>query len=337
LHLSCGNTELKKDVKKFLCISAVILMVKGASQGAEIKGDFAMFNDLVHSNDVVAFLGGADVAAASESGHLETLLAIAFQRQNLHFRNFGWEGSTVFQRRPADIGFPTQKAQLEKAGATLIFLQCGRAEALGRNYSVSAFRSEYEKLIAECLDVTPRIVLVTPPPLENGGAPLPDLSAHNKELAQFVTAIHDLAHEHHFALIDLFKELAQSSSAESRLTENGLQLSPRGQALVASAFVRELGFGPLAAKAGEVDHAGRWLNPAFERVRQQVVSKNKLWFNYWRPQNWAFLGGDRMTQPSSRDHKDPSVRWFPSEIEQFVPLIQQAEAGINESAKLLLK
>ncbi|HEY1049368.1 MAG TPA: hypothetical protein VGE39_06425, partial [Prosthecobacter sp.] len=49
------------------------------------------------------------------------------------------------------------------------------------------------------------------------------------------------------------------------------------------------------------------------------------WHRYWRPANWAFLHGDRTAQPSSRDHVDPTQRWFPSELEKYPPLIQAKE------------
>jgi hypothetical protein len=62
------------------------------------------------------------------------------------------------------------------------------------------------------------------------------------------------------------------------------------------------------------------------------MEKNQLWFNYWRPQNWAFLGGDRITQPSSRDHRDPKVRWFPAEMEKYRPLIQAKEMEMENIA-----
>jgi hypothetical protein len=68
------------------------------------------------------------------------------------------------------------------------------------------------------------------------------------------------------------------------------------------------------------------------RLRQVIVAKNRLWFNYWRVQNWAFLAGDRTNQPSSRDWRDPSIRWFPPEREQFVPLIEAQEKAIWEQA-----
>ena len=77
-----------------------------------------------------------------------------------------------------------------------------------------------------------------------------------------------------------------------------------------------------------------WKSPALESVRRAVVEKNRLWFEYSRPMNWAFLGGDRQFVPSSRDPNDLKVRIFPREMEKFVPLIQKADAKIDELAKV---
>ncbi len=63
-------------------------------------------------------------------------------------------------------------------------------------------------------------------------------------------------------------------------------------------------------------------------LTQALREKNTLWFHYWRPQNWAFLGGDRTEQPSSRDHVDRSKRWFPAEMEQWLPLIEGKERHV---------
>ena len=65
-----------------------------------------------------------------------------------------------------------------------------------------------------------------------------------------------------------------------------------------------------------------------ERLRQLILEKNRLWFDYWRPQNWAFLHGDRVEQASSRDHRDPKKRWFPEEMEKFLPLIEAKQREI---------
>ena len=68
-----------------------------------------------------------------------------------------------------------------------------------------------------------------------------------------------------------------------------------------------------------------------ERLRALIRAKNRLWFDFWRPMNWAFLHGDRTEQPSSRDYRDPKVRWFPAEMDRFLPLIEAKEKAIANS------
>ncbi len=281
------------------------------------------------SNDVVAFVGGSDVAAAQFTGHLEALLAVNFP--GARFRNFGWEGDTVFAR-PREIGFPPLAEHLKRAGVTVVVLQFGRTEVLGNKHSVQSFTAAYEKLLDECAQQNPRLVLVTPPPFERAGEPLPDLSAFNTNLAVQAEGIRALAKKRGLPVVDLFREFRATKHDQPRLTDNGLQISPSGHALVAAAFLRQMGFGELAARTGDVSITGAWANPLFENLRAVVVQKNRLWFDYWRPQNWAFLGGDRTTQMSSRDHLDPKVRWFPAEMENFVPLIRAKEDEMKQRA-----
>jgi hypothetical protein len=286
----------------------------------------------IRSNDVVGFLGAADVAAASFTGHLEALLAVRFP--GARFRNFGWEGDTVFAQ-PRDFGFPPLAEHLKRAEVSILFLQFGRTEALSSKRSVAEFYAAYDKLLTECARQTARIVLVAPPPFEAGGGSLPDLSKRNVQLAEHAEAVHRLAQQRSLPLVDLFAEFGGTNHAEPRLTDNGLQLTPRGNALVAEAFLRQPGFQKLASQPGEPDVAGAWPDSSFEKLRQVVIEKNQLWFNYWRPQNWAFLGGDRITQPSSRDHRDPKLRWFPAEMEKYLPLIRAKEAEMEQMAAVI--
>ena len=281
----------------------------------------------LQKGDVVAFVGGADVAAALESGHLETLLTARFHGLDVRFRNFGWEGDTV-HAQPRDVGFPSLRFHLKRAAATVIVIQFGRCESLSGQAGLSDFIRDYGNLLNECAGLTPRLVLVTPPPFERSGGLLPDLSRRNSDLAVYSRAIHKLARERHLPIVDLFSELGGESHREPRLTADGLQLTPRGHALVAAAFVRQLGFVKFAAAAGAPDDNGAWPNVPLERLRHLVVAKNRMWFNYWRPENWAFLGGDRTEQPSSRDYRDPRIRWFPTEMEKFVPMIEAKEREI---------
>lgn len=72
--------------------------------------------------------------------------------------------------------------------------------------------------------------------------------------------------------------------------------------------------------------------PEFDQanaLQETIRQKNSEFFNYWRPQNWAFLQGDLTEQPSSRLHDNPKLRWFPDEMKGFLPLIGRKETEID--------
>lgn len=283
----------------------------------------------LRTNDVVAFVGGADVSAAQFSGYLESLLSARWP--GVRFRNFGWEGDTVYEQ-PRDFGFPPLKEHLRKAGATVILLQFGRSEALEGKAKLPEFSAAYKKLINALRAPDVKLVLVTPPPFESAPRPLPDLRGRNEDLAAYVEAIREIGTGEKLPVIDVFADLDRKALSH-RLTEDGLQLTPGGQALLARSIASQLGLQGEVESAGEITYAGEWTNANFERLRRVIIAKNRLWFNYWRPQNWAFLGGDRISQPSSRDYRDPSIRWFPTEIEKFNGLIRAKEGEIVELAR----
>ncbi|MDA1277850.1 MAG: GDSL-type esterase/lipase family protein [Verrucomicrobia bacterium] len=282
-------------------------------------------------NDVVAFVGGADVSSAQYAGHLEALLTARYSGSGVRFRNFGWEGDTV-NDQPRDVGFPSLIDHLAQNGVTVIIVQYGRGESLSGSAGLPGFITAYSQLMEEFSKLTPRLLLVTPHPFEKGGGSLPDLSQRNSDLEQYSIIIRAIARQRKLPVIDLFAEFGGESHSVLQLTQDGLQVTPRGHGLLAAAFVRQLGFSELAGSAGAPSANGVWPVENFEKLRQAVIAKNTLWFNYWRPQNWAFLGGDRTSQPSSRDHRDPSIRWFPEEMHNFVSLIEAKEAEIAKLA-----
>lgn len=285
----------------------------------------------LQSGDVVAFLGGEPVVQELEQGHLESLLAAAFPGEGIRYRNMGWEGDTVFEQ-PRDVNFPGVPEQLERVKATVVFCQFGRFESLAGADGLPAFVAAYERLCDEVTKRGARVVLVTPPPFGKPASPLlPDLSAGNADVKVYAAAVKELAERRGFPCVDLFGE-ASDRGLTAVTDEDGLRLSPRGSALLALAAARQLGLGRVAERAGEPDEAGRWSSPEMERLRAAVVAKNEHWFNYWRPMNWAFLGGNRTEVPSSFAPGDATTRIFPAEMEKFVPLIQQAEARVEERA-----
>jgi hypothetical protein len=272
--------------------------------------------------DIVAFVGGGDVAAAQQTGHLESLLSVAHPA--VRWRNFGWEGDTVFAQ-PRDYNFPALPEHLRKAGVTRIFVQFGRMESFAGGKQ--DFRAAYEKLVDTFARITPRLVLVTPVPFERPPAPLPDLTQRNSDLERLCAVIHEIGKARQLPVIDLFAAL---KNQQLHLTEDGLQLTPKGHAVVALAFAKELG---LISRSTKLSDSGAWQDRQLEALRQVIIAKNRLWFDYWRPQNWAFLGGDRIEQPSSRDHRDPKIRWFPEEMRKFEPLIAEKEKEIETLAR----
>ena len=81
-----------------------------------------------------------------------------------------------------------------------------------------------------------------------------------------------------------------------------------------------------AARAGAVARAlGRDERPVPTDLRRSIREKNRLWFDFWRPMNWAFLEGDRDEQPFSRDPRDNRVRGLAIEMQDFLPLIRKLE------------
>jgi len=113
------------------------------------------------------------------------------------------------------------------------------------------------------------------------------------------------------------------------------QLAPYNAAARALALRRDWSFvdataAPLATALTETLGFATSPSPR-PRLATLVRRKNMLWFHYWRPQNWAFLHGDRSEQPSSHDHRDPTKRWFPEEMKQWLPLVAAREKEIQES------
>jgi len=251
------------------------------------------FND----NEVIAVLGGSEAVALMEEGTLEASLLSRFPAQRITLRNLAWESDTVWQQdRPMNFGDLTQ--QLHRSGATAVMLMLGRQECLEKGEAgLPSFRAALEKMVTDCARTTPRLWLVAPPLFGKAAAPLPDLSAHNNVLKQYASAIREIATAHRALFTD-------TTSVEVQ-TRDGLNLTEADLARVATLI------GGTAPEA--------------QGLLATVRAKSKLWHRYWRPSNWAFLYGDRTAQPSSRDHLNPNVRWFPQELEQYRTLITAKE------------
>jgi hypothetical protein len=239
-------------------------------------------------------------------------------------KNFAWEGDTV-AHQPREVNYPTLPQLLARHHATIAFIQFGQTEALAGTNALAAFRHDYGQLLDTLSPVIPRLVLVTPTRWETTPSPLPVHTERNTTLAKYVDAIRELGAARHLPVIDVFTVAQTALAPPSRFTSDGRQLTPEGRALVAARIAQDSGGsngGPGRKTLGFESAEARALQSA-------VVAKNQLWFHYVRPTNWAFLGGDRTDQLSSRDHRDKNLRWFPQEMEQFVPLLEAADERID--------
>ena len=260
-------------------------------------------------NDVVAFVGGEDMVAMAEYGHLESLLVRALPDCRMKFRSLAWEGDTVFEQ-PRDLNFPTLEQQLDEIAATVVIAQFGQMESLAGEEKLPAFTAAYEKLIDRLSGGGKRrIVLVGPTPVAGGSL----LAKRFKSAGAYAEAIREIAQRRGL------RQVSQDDRGDIDAVNyrDGMHLSETGQ--IAAAVRMALGDGKATEESTSTDVL---------RLTDAIRAKNRLWFHYSRPQNWAFLNGDRTKQPSSRDHVDPSKRWFPEEMKQWLPLIEEKEREI---------
>ncbi|WP_395742741.1 hypothetical protein [Prosthecobacter sp.] len=274
---------------------------------AELRPTLAPFaaNKSLMTGEVVAILGGTEAVAVVEDGTLEALLVAQFPGSRIKVRDLSWEADTVFrQDRPMNFGGIPQ--QLQRARATAAMLMFGRQECLERGESgLAEFKTALDKLVSTCATVTPRIILVQPPPFEGA------LAEHNAALKKYAAAITEVAAAHG-AL-----QASQTTPSQPGSTRDGLNLTSSGATLLGTSIAQLWSKDAMAPDA---------------RLKSLIQQKNTLWHRYWRPANWAFLHGDRTAQPSSRDHADPAQRWFPTELEQYLPLIETKENEISQLA-----
>ena len=302
IQIHSGATEIR-----YRNITIEELETKAAPRGAfQLK-----------ANDVIALTGGANIERTRFNGYLQTYLVAGTPDARIKVRNFGWEGDTVFEQwRDAGVVKLTEswrqqrewRTQLRDAGASVVVAQFGQMESLKGIEMLPRFMAAYENLLSEFSEDERRVVLVAPIPFEG------NLAARNPVLEAYTKGIRELA-----AKLQLeFIEIEKPGFTPASLTENGYQLNDSGHRLVAQRIAQGLGFTPVENEA----------------VRLAVLETERLWFDYWRPMNWAFLSGDRTTQPYSKDWRDGSTRIFPQEMEDFLPLLQQADENIwNALAK----
>ena len=282
----------------------------------------------------IVILGGSNAAETQRFGYLETLLAAAHPERRLTLRNMAWPADTVFnQQRPRNFfaankpGYGEKDRRL-KTAVDVVVLWLGQAEALDHSDKVEEFAQAYEETLEQLTLYTGRIVVVTPVPFEDPLGLGLDLQVRTATLGKLAASIRRLAKKRDLPVVDLFRALNGKKA-----TSDGQRLSSHGHWLAAQAFAQQLGYAEPIAKINDTP-AGTLQPSTAEELRLAVRAKDVMWRQFWVPSNWAFLYGNRQTQPSSRSHSNRGYRWFPEEI-QTIPskLVELDRAIYNQVPK----
>ncbi|MDF1656056.1 MAG: SGNH/GDSL hydrolase family protein [Verrucomicrobiales bacterium] len=306
----------------------------------------AIAEPLLKPDDRVVFIGNTLIERARLYGHLEAALQIAAGPEvtGLTFRNLGWSADSVFSDSRSYFGTPEEgRARLaknvEELGPTIVVLGYGTGEAMsveqgwtnekgaadvsaaGLEESLNLFVNAYQKKIDTIRNNSGgsirEMVLLSPPPLENLGAPLPDQTANNKNIAAFRDAIADLAKKNDAQFVDLFAALGgdefDGRIANTALTDNGVHYTEEGYAILAKALLKDLGYDELPVSVADTE--------AKNALRAEIVEKNRLFLHRWRPANETYLFLFR------KHEQGQNAR----EIPMFDPLIEAQETRIAEA------
>lgn len=268
-------------------------------------------------HEVIILAGQTNFVREQKSGDLEAMLTHGLADKAPRFRNMAWEGDTVYEQW-RDLNFGDWKAQLDAVGAGVIIAQFGQVESFDGQARLAEFTSAYHRLLDQFAGRTPRLVLVSPMPFERPvGLHTPDLTQRNADVALYAKAVRDIAQQRGAIFVDLFTPLSQRKGYGLLHTDNGLHLNELGLRTVAQLIAQQLG---VSTSEGD----------DLSALKTLIVEKNRLWFDCWRPANWSFVYGDRVTQMFGKPaDKAPSLK---ESFESHKELIALQDEQIHATA-----
>lgn len=278
--------------------------------------------------DTVVLVGNTVIERAQKYGYVETALSLAAGDKNLRFRNLGWSGDTVYCDArsyfgPPQEGFDRLQELVKNIKPNVMIVCYGAVAAFEGEAGVENFTKGYHRLL-EMFEKTaePRaIVLVSPPPAQTLGAPLPSMDEHNLRLRNYRDIIKAIADErgHHFA--DLFEAMGADKTGDRQpvLTDNGIHYTEQGYKVLAQKLVESMGLTPPSDQQLQSEGA--------KALREMIIAKNLLFFHRWRPANETYLHLFRKHEQGQNA----------KELEQFAPLIESRETEISALKRAALE
>lgn len=277
-------------------------------------------NYRLQPNDRLSLVGGTLIERLQFDGQLEAALYQAVGESGLQIRNLGWSGDDVWGTARAVFGQPSDgferlESDLKLTQPSVVLLAYGANESFAGAAGLEKFQAGLTRMVdmTEALGAKP--LLLTPPPFENLGPPLPDMAQANKDLASYCDAIRGLAAKRGLPLIDLHSMVLQQPPAVSPRTENGVHLSATG-----TTEVSRLLAGALLGKELTDTQWDRVASAT--ELRSMILQKNEWFFHRYRPQNETYLFLFRKHEQGNNA----------AEIPQFDPLIAEVEQQIRRQA-----
>ena len=273
----------------------------------------------IKDGDRVVFLGGGFVEREGKYGYLEAAMTAQWADRRVTFRNLGWSGDTVFGASrsyfgPPQQGFDRLRIQLKIMKPTVVIACYGQVASFDGDAGLEKFIDGYGRLIKMIGEASPgvRVVLLSPPPFESKGAPLPDMTERNLMLGKYRDRIRDLAKAEKCEFADLFGTIDEVKG----LTTDGVQFGEPGYAALVEPFLAALGETPAEVSADQL-----------EALREVIVEKNEIYFFRWRPQNETYLRGFRKHEQGKHA----------AELPMFDPLVEAKDEEISQLREALRK
>jgi lysophospholipase L1-like esterase len=297
---------------------AMLVLLMGT--GVPVLADEFAFRD----GDRVLLLGNTVMERAQESEWLEAGLVLAAPGTDFIVRNLGWSGDTVFGEArsyfgPPAEGFDRLRKQVSEFKPTVVFVCYGAVAAWDGEAGMEAFLAGYRELLKmlRAESAVREIIVLSPPPAENPGAPLPDMTAYNENLGLYAAAIGVMTGELDSRFADWFGGMQSVlDESDAKLTDNGIHFNDGGYRQLAKVAVTSLG---LPWRVDEADAA------VVAGLREKIKRKNRLYFHRWRPTNETYLFGFRAHEQGQNA----------KEIPMYDPLVAKADAEINELKRAL--
>lgn len=313
----------------------------------------------IREGDHICIIGNKLAESMQFEGHnhWETLLYQRFPKHKLVVRNLAWPDDEV-TLRPRREGFCLLDEDLALHKADIIIAFFGFHESAKGEEGLPQFKSDLEEWIKHTKAQNysgkraPGIALVSPMAIESSSTfqgrdqvrVIPEVmksvdarlgirllslrEAFNSRLALYTDAMREVAERNGIVFSNVFHQ--GSEFFPQNLTSDGVHLNAEGDKIFAP-YLDASFFGsdwdpPSTPQPGPTHYLHHYAIPAREELRQEIETKNKLWYERYHLTNGQPVPGDK----TQRETLDALVAQRDERIWQ---LAQSDEASVTNKSR----